>query len=116
MVRERGRQPEAVRITTAVESRDAEIAGRQRRYVLAMTVRTLCFVGAIVASLAGLGWLWPILIVGAFVLPYVAVVMANARDTRGDGFELAEHGVDLARDVPAIGSAPSRPQSRPTRG
>lgn len=116
MVRERGRQPEAVRITTAVESRDAEIAGRQLRYVLAMTVRTLCFVGAIVASLAGVGWLWPILIVGAFVLPYVAVVMANARHTRGDGFELAEHGVGLARELPELGPAPTGPQTGRARG
>ena len=30
-----------------------------------MTLRTLCFVGAIVAALADVGWLWPILIAGA---------------------------------------------------
>ena len=39
-------------------------------------------VGAVVAALAGLGWLWPILIVGAILLPYVAVVFANATGKR----------------------------------
>jgi hypothetical protein len=112
MARDRGRQPGAVRITTAAESRQAEIAGRQLRYVLSMGVRTVCFLGAIFASVAGIGWLWPILIVAALVLPYVAVVMANARHTRGDGFELVEQG----SDVPQLGPAASAPQTRPSRG
>lgn len=79
---------EPVRITTAAVSRDEEIASRQKRYVISMGIRSLCFVGAVIAGVAGIGWLWPILIVGAIVLPYVAVVMANARDSRGDDFEL----------------------------
>ena len=112
MARDRGRQPEAVRITTAAESRDAEIAGRQLRYVLSMTVRTVCFLGAIAASLAGITWLWPILILAALVLPYVAVVMANARHTRGDGFELAEQRTER----PELGPGPTTPQPGPSRG
>ena len=66
---------------------------RQQRYLLSMSLRSLCFVGAIIASLAGIGWLWPILIVGALVLPYVAVVMANAAAPRQDGFELLDGGL-----------------------
>jgi hypothetical protein len=112
MARDRGREPDAVRITTAAESRQAEIAGRQLRYVLSMTVRTLCFLGAIVASVAGIGWLWPILIAAALVLPYVAVVMANARHTRGDAFELVDRGTD----VPRLGPAPHGPQTGSPRG
>jgi hypothetical protein len=100
MVRERSDHQAAVRITTAAESREADIAARQRRYVFSMSVRTLCFVGAILASLAGLNWLWPILIVGALVLPYVAVVMANATSRRADGFALL--GERLGR--PELGS------------
>jgi DUF3099 family protein len=92
MARERSRGPEAVRITSAAESRNADIAARQKRYLFSMSLRTLCFVGAIIASLAGIHWLWPILIVGALVLPYVAVVMANAATTKGDGFALLDHG------------------------
>ena len=92
MARERHREPEAVRITSAAASRNVDIATRQRRYLLSMGLRTICFVGAIIASLAGIHWLWPILIVGAVVLPYVAVVMANAASTKGDGFALVDQG------------------------
>lgn len=116
MARERSRGPEAVRITTAAQSREADIAGRQLRYVLSMSVRTVCFVGAILASLAGIGWLWPILIAAALVLPYVAVVMANARDTRGDGFELAEHGAGPGPQLPELGPSSPAPQPGSARG
>jgi hypothetical protein len=92
MARDRGREPEAVRITSAAASRNADIAVRQKRYLLSMSLRTLCFVGAIIASLAGIHWLWPILIAGALVLPYVAVVMANAASSRPDGFALVDQG------------------------
>jgi hypothetical protein len=92
MARKRSDDDDAVRITTAASSRNADIAVRQRRYLLSMSLRSLCFVGAIIASLAGIGWLWPILIVGALVLPYVAVVMANAAAPRKDGFELLDGG------------------------
>ncbi|MFB9312130.1 DUF3099 domain-containing protein [Nocardioides plantarum] len=86
---------DVVRITTAAGNRADDIRARQKRYLLSMSLRTLCFVGAIIASLAGVGWLWPILIAGALVLPYIAVVMANAAATQSDGFELRE--ADLGR-------------------
>ena len=112
MARDRG--PSAVRITTVAQSRQAEIAGRQLRYVLSMALRTVCFVGAILASVAGIDWLWPILIAAAVLLPYVAVVMANARHTRGDEFELAEQG---AGPVPQLGPATTAAhQPGPHRG
>lgn len=50
-----------------------------RRYLLSMGIRTLCFVLAVIA-LAGLHWTlvgWT-LVVAAVILPYIAVVMANA--------------------------------------
>jgi hypothetical protein len=102
MARERSDQQDAVRITTAATSRNADIAARQKRYLLSMSLRTICFVGAIIASLAGIHWLWPILIVGALVLPYVAVVMANAAAPRADGFDLM--GPGLGR--PELGPGP----------
>ncbi|GAA1161141.1 DUF3099 domain-containing protein [Nocardioides aquiterrae] len=86
----RHHRDEAVRITTAPSSRNADIAARQRRYLVSMGIRTVCFVAAIVAALAGIGWLWPIFIAGALVLPYVAVVMANANASRSDGFDLID--------------------------
>jgi uncharacterized membrane protein YfcA len=84
------RGDKAVRITTASSSRRDDIAARQRRYVLSMGIRTICFVAAIVSALAGIGWLWPIFIAAALILPYVAVVMANAAASRSDGFELLD--------------------------
>jgi len=69
------RTEQVVRITTAAESPAADIAHRERRYILSMAVRTLCFVGAVLTR--EIPWLCALLIVAAFVLPYVAVVMAN---------------------------------------
>jgi hypothetical protein len=91
MARERSREPEAVRITSASASRQDDIAARQKRYLFSMAIRTVCFVGAIVAASLGLTWLWPVLIVAALVLPYVAVVMANAATTKDDGFALLDN-------------------------
>ena len=50
-----------------------------------MAIRTVCFVGAIVV---GPGWLRWVLVVAALLLPYVAVVMANAVAAKSDGFAL----------------------------
>ena len=69
------KEPEAVRITTAPRSRRDDIAGRQRRYVISMTIRTVCFVLAVVSI--GHWFLW-VFITASFVLPYVAVILANA--------------------------------------
>jgi hypothetical protein len=95
MARDRSREPEAVRITSAAASRNDDIAARQKRYLYSMGIRTVCFVGAIFAALADLTWLWPILIVAALVLPYVAVVMANAANSKGETYALLDHGAGL---------------------
>lgn len=86
----RSRADDAVRITTAPRTRRDELASRQRRYLFSMGIRSACFVGAVVAGVAGIDWLWPILVVGALVLPYVAVVFANAADGRTEQYELAD--------------------------
>src|SRR5262245_31683666 len=92
-----GRHSQApVRITTAATSRGDDISARQRRYVISMGIRTVCFIAAVAV---GPGWLRWVLIVGAIFLPYVAVVMANAANGRDDGFALLG-GVDGARELP----------------
>jgi Flp pilus assembly protein TadB len=90
-----------IRITTAGTSPNADIAARQRRYLIAMGVRTLCFliVAALAITHAGPGWLPWIFVAGALVLPYVAVVMANAADTKSDAFELRD-GSSQERELP----------------
>jgi hypothetical protein len=81
------RDADAVRITTASASRDVDISRRQRRYVLSMGLRTACFIAAV---LVGPGWLRWVLVAGALLLPYLAVVMANAVTTKDDGFSLLD--------------------------
>src|SRR4051794_10222082 len=83
---------EAIRITTAGDGPQADLAQRQRRYVIAMSIRTLCFIGAVIAGVSGVNWLWPILIVGAVVLPYVAVVLANAKNSKSTALPLTGGG------------------------
>lgn len=61
-----------------------------------MGLRTACFVGAILAS----GWLRWTLVVGAVLLPYVAVVAANAGRRKAP---TAEPAVVIS-EQPAIGS------------
>src|SRR3954447_24890422 len=76
------KEPEAVRITTATRSHSDDIGARQRRYVISMTIRTVCFVLAVVCI--GHWFMW-VFIAASFVLPYVAVVMANAGGTPDRG-------------------------------
>ncbi len=98
----------AIRITTASSSRDEDIAARQRRYVLSMALRTVCFIGAVVAD----GWLRWVLVAAALLLPYVAVVMANAVTTKSDGFALTD-GPSGRRQL--SGATPSEGISGPDR-
>jgi hypothetical protein len=84
------RETAPVRITTAPTSHHDDIDRRRRRYVFSMAIRTGCFIGAVVFD----GWLRWVLVVGAFFLPYVAVVMANVASPRIDGADLVppDHG------------------------
>lgn len=73
---------DVVRITTAPESPGQDMAHRQKRYMISMGIRTVCFVAAIAV---GQGWFRWVLVAAAFVLPYIAVVMANSASPRIDG-------------------------------
>jgi Flp pilus assembly protein TadB len=101
MARTRRGAQDPIRITTASTNAAADIAARQKRYLIAMGVRTLCFlvVAGLAVTHAGPGWLPWIFVVAALVLPYVAVVMANASSTKSDGFELMD-GPSQDRQLP----------------
>lgn len=71
------RDREVVRITDARGSLSDDIARRRRNYLISMSIRVLCFVGAYFAH----GWLRWTCVAGALVIPYVAVVLANAATT-----------------------------------
>ena len=68
-------------ITSAQRALSDEQAGRTRKYLISMGIRTACVIGAIFIP----GWPRWVLIAGAVVLPYLAVVIANAGRERDDG-------------------------------
>lgn len=71
----RGRRPVVVHtVTTAPMSLAEDTQMRMRRYLITMAVRTACFVLAVVVD----SWIRWVFAVGGIVLPYVAVVLANA--------------------------------------
>jgi hypothetical protein len=82
------RDSHSVRITTAPTSAADDIAGRQRRYLFSMAIRTACVIGAVAVGPGLLRWL---LFAGAVLLPYVAVVLANAGNHKDDPFELRDN-------------------------
>jgi hypothetical protein len=47
-----------IRITTASTSAHAEINARQRRYLIAMGIRTLCFVMVAICTMTDFGPAW----------------------------------------------------------
>ena len=83
------KEPDPVRITTATRSHHEDIAIRQRRYVISMGIRTVCFVLAVVFM--GHWFMW-VFIAASFLLPYVAVILANTSSSPDPGGpELFDH-------------------------
>ena len=68
------KETEPVRITSATRAHSDDVGARQRRYVISMSIRTVCFLLAVVSM--GHWFMWLFLAASAF-LPYVAVVLAN---------------------------------------
>jgi hypothetical protein len=94
------KEPDPIRITTATRSHSEDINARQRRYVISMTIRTICFLLAVVSM--GHWFMW-VFLVASFVLPYVAVVMANAGSSADPG------APDLAEPDPSRRSIEGKP-------
>ena len=91
-------KPVVHRITGARRSLSEDIQSRQVRYVISMGIRTICFLLAVITG----GWLRILFFAGAVVLPYLAVVFANA------GREQAQIGPDAV-------APPLRPGIEPRR-
>jgi hypothetical protein len=72
-----------------------DISARQRRYLIMMGIRTVCFIVAMVVFLNHGGWLTAIPAVGAIFLPYFAVVMANGGRDVGNTRGFLEHRSNL---------------------
>lgn len=90
-----GRPDPVYRITGVRRGLAEDQAQRSRRYLISMTIRTICFLAAVVAT----GWLRWALIGAAVVLPYLAVVFANAGRERS---EVLETGLYLRPDPPGL--------------
>ena len=88
----RGTTPEVQGVTTAAAGRSADREARMKVYLVQMLLRTACFVAALFTH----GW-WQLgFILGAVVLPYVAVVRVNNTGPQQAG---------TLRAVPAQGPA-----------
>ena len=77
-------------ITSAPKALSADQASRQRRYLISMGIRTVCFILTILLP-SPFRW---IALVGAVTLPYFAVVIANA------GREAPSPGANLRNENP----------------
>jgi len=95
-------EPEVFSISKVETSLTQDQSGRQRRYLISMGLRTACFVGGVMAE----GVLRWSLIVGAVVLPYFAVVIANAGRERG-GWAGSGDFVPLGTDAIEPGKNPA---------
>lgn len=83
-------------ITSARLSPAVDRHTRQNRYLVTMTIRMVCFGLALAIPNP---WRW-VFAVGAIVLPYIAVVLANTGTSR------VTRGVDDVVDLPELGPAP----------
>lgn len=96
--------PEVYTITEAQRALSDEQTGRTRRYLVSMGIRTACVIAAIFVP----GWPRWVFIAGAVVLPYLAVVIANAgreNDEPGD-VGVADHG-RTALPAPGVAIGPN---------
>jgi hypothetical protein len=85
-------------VTSARRSLSDDIDARTHRYLIMMGIRTACFLAAVL--LPGLPvWARGLLIAGALVLPYIAVVDANS-----------------GREPPPSAAVPPVPPDRPALG
>lgn len=80
--------PVVYSVTSARMALSADQASRNRRYLVSMAIRVTCFVLCIVTA-GALRWTF---FVGALILPWVAVVIANAgRENAAGAAETLQH-------------------------
>lgn len=89
-------------VTEARPSMSDDIAYRQRRYLIMMGIRAVCFVVAVILFVNHLGWLTAIPLVGAIVIPYFAVIFANGgrEPTPSRGFRPYEPSLPTPSSTP----------------
>ncbi|MEZ0064779.1 Flp pilus assembly protein TadB [Streptacidiphilus sp. MAP12-20] len=99
----------AIRITGARSSLTEDVRGRQRRYIISMAVRTVCVILAVVlwqeSRIAAI-----IALVGGTIIPYFAVLFANAG--REGAPKMPETFVGY-QPPPALGPGSTAPVDKP---
>ncbi len=95
-------------ITTLPPSPADERRGRMIRYSLAMLVRMVCIIVAFLVP----GWWALVPAIGAIVLPYVAVVLANVGQEGERGQVEAPGGLQIYRPEPVFDPADYEPSPR----
>ncbi len=107
-----GRRSSVHVVTQARRSLSDDINYRQRRYLLMMSIRAVCFVIAICLFVNHFGWLAAIPAVGAIFIPYFAVVFANGGrepdNTRGF--------MEYRPNLPATRDSAGRPDANEGNG
>lgn len=102
------RGAETVRITDAPSNLADDIRSRQNKYLLSMALRTVCVVAAVLTVNVSV-WAFSLALLGAVVLPYVAVVVANVAGPRSDGFRLLQVPSDRGQLPPGRADTTYRP-------
>ncbi len=91
-------------ITSLPASPDDERRSRMRKYTIAMAVRMVCILLIFVVQ----GWWVWVFALGAIVLPYIAVVLANVGDNRVGSVESPGPPVRLGLEqAPTIATPPA---------
>lgn len=81
--------------TSLPRAPEEEAASRVRHYAITMTIRMACF--ALMLLITPYGWYTWVFALGAAVLPYIAVVIANAgSDSRRSEVEAPQAGITAA--------------------
>jgi hypothetical protein len=106
----RPRRDPAYVVTEARTGHSADIAYRERRYLIMMGIRTVCFLTALLMFVNHLGWLTAIPLVGALVIPYFAVIFANGGREPGAARGFRQYEPNLPeRYVPPPDAEPPGP-------
>ncbi len=99
------RRTEVYTVTDAPKPMSEDIRYRQRRYLISMGIRTLCFLLAVLFMGHWVMWLF---LAASVFLPYVAVVIANAGANPDPGGSEFEYRPDLKALPPAAVPEPPR--------
>jgi xanthine/uracil permease len=96
---------EVVLVTTAARSPRDERRDRERRYLITMAVRVVAFIVAIVFAR---GWIRAVAVALALILPWVAVVAANAGPKRPPSQRPLLYSKRPPREIAGVGQDTER--------